>query len=190
MTLPIIKHIYLIISIFHLISFCNISNNPKVGDAIDVLDGVAVYYNGSMTNVAGRNITKDGYNLGLKWQCVEFVKRYYYEIYNHKMPDTYGHAKDFFDKSLPDVAFNYTRGLMQYKNVRHEKPRKGDILIYDAYKNNPYGHIGIIAEVTDSHVILIQQNVKKKTRQKLKLVEYNGIYTIADFDVLGWLRKV
>lgn len=190
MTLSITKHIALIFSIFCLMSFSNILTNPKIGDAIDSLDGISVYYNGTMTHVAGRHVTSDGYNLGLKWQCVEFVKRYYYEIYNHKMPDSYGHAKDFFDKNLGDVAYNASRGLMQFRNVRYEKPRKGDILIYDSYKHNPYGHIGIVAEVNPDHIILIQQNVKKKTRQKLKLVEYNGIYTVADFDVLGWLRKV
>jgi len=104
------------------------------------------------------------------------------------MPNSYGHAKDFFDKNLPDIAFNVNRGLHQYKNVRNVPPQVDDIIIYDSYKGNPFGHIGIIAQVSDDHIIIIQQNVGKKTRQKLKLVEYNGIYTIADFDVLGWLR--
>ncbi|HAW05230.1 MAG TPA: hypothetical protein DCW83_11120, partial [Saprospirales bacterium] len=53
---------------------------------------------------------------------------------------------------------------------------------------NPFGHIGIITEVGDDFVELIQQNIGTKTRQKLKLVKYAGIYTIADYDILGWLR--
>ncbi|OCG61857.1 hypothetical protein [Gilliamella sp. GillExp13] len=61
-----------------------------------------VYYNGSINNVRGRNIAKDGYNLGLKYQCVEFIKRYYYQRFNHKMPNSYGHAKEFFDPSIVD----------------------------------------------------------------------------------------
>ncbi|MFA0963395.1 hypothetical protein AB9P05_16445 [Roseivirga sp. BDSF3-8] len=50
--------------------------------------------------VSGRNLTPDGYNLGLKYQCGEFMKRYYYLHLNHKMPDSYGHARDFFNPSL------------------------------------------------------------------------------------------
>ena len=66
-----------------------------VGQKIDTLQGVYVYYNGGVGNIEGREVTKDGYNLGLRYQCVEFVKRYYYEALLHKMPDSYGHAKDF-----------------------------------------------------------------------------------------------
>ena len=72
------------------------ARSMEIGDKVDSLNGVFVYYNHSVGNVSGRNTTADGYNLGLKYQCVEFVKRYYYENLNHKMPNSYGHAKDFF----------------------------------------------------------------------------------------------
>jgi hypothetical protein len=49
--------------------------NPSVGQKIDSLNGVYVFYNGKVSNVSGRNKAPDGYNLGLKYQCVEFVKR-------------------------------------------------------------------------------------------------------------------
>ncbi|MFN6047371.1 MAG: hypothetical protein ACK45C_05080, partial [Bacteroidota bacterium] len=65
----------------------------SIGDKLDSFNNVYVYYNGSISHVLERNISKDGYNLGLKFQCVEFVKRYYYQYYKHKMPDSYGHAK-------------------------------------------------------------------------------------------------
>lgn len=165
------------------------SIEPKIGDVIDNHLGIPVYYNGkSITNVKGRNVSHDGYNYGLKWQCVEFVKRFYHQKFGHKMPNSYGHAKSFFNKDLGDVAYNSDRAMMQYKNVRYDRPQVNDILVYDSYKNNPFGHIGIVAEVGSDYIYIIQQNVGKKTRQKLKLVEYNGIHTVADFDVLGWLR--
>lgn len=37
-----------------------------------------------------------GYYYGYKWQCVEYIKRFYYEAKGHKMPDSYGNAKDFW----------------------------------------------------------------------------------------------
>ena len=47
----------------------------EAGDKVDELDGVAVYYNGRISNVSGRNTAPDGYNIGQKYQCVEFVTR-------------------------------------------------------------------------------------------------------------------
>jgi len=166
------------------------SDITEVGTAIDHYNGVAVYFNGNQfTNVIGRNTTNDGYNLGLKFQCVEFVKRYYYQIYDHKMPNSYGHAKDLFDKSLNDKAYNVKRGLMQYRNVREYRPKKDDILVYDAHEGNPYGHVAIISKVTDNEVEIVQQNMGKTTRKTIALVNFETYWTIADYNVLGWLRK-
>src|SRR5690625_3985796 len=79
---------------FNIIS--KISNKKKsVRQIIYSLNGVYVYYNGSTNTVVDRNTSLDGYNLGLEYQCVEFVKRYYYERLDHTMPNSYGHAKDF-----------------------------------------------------------------------------------------------
>ena len=182
---------YRILLIFTLfITFQSFTGYGKIGDPIDSYQGVNVYYNGrDFKNISGRNMTLDGYNLGLKFQCVEFVKRFYYKVYGHKMPDSYGHAKDFFDQDIEGYSgFNEERGLMQYKNVGYEPPQEGDILVYGPRPGNPFGHIAIVMEVTDDSVVLIQQNHGTKTRQKLKLVNYAGIYTVADYDIFGWLR--
>ncbi|NNF33674.1 MAG: CHAP domain-containing protein [Saprospiraceae bacterium] len=176
--------IILIGAVFLISSF-----NPKRGDIIDSFNGIPVFYNGSnYKKTSGRSTTPSGYNLGLKYQCVEFVKRYYYEVFNHEMPDSYGHAKDFFDKNLPDVAFNKDRALIQYRNVRNTPPEVHDIIIYGERTENRFGHMGIVTEVTQDSIEFIQQNFGRKTRQKLGLVEFMGIYTVADYDILGWLR--
>ncbi|MBK8698150.1 MAG: hypothetical protein IPN29_00645 [Saprospiraceae bacterium] len=78
---------------------CSSFFSPKIGDVIDMLDGIKVHYNGSsFARSYGRNLATDGYNLGLKYQCVEFVKRYYYYHFDHKMPDTGGNARNFLTK--------------------------------------------------------------------------------------------
>jgi hypothetical protein len=178
------------LALFCLVLLLASFETPRRGDIIDSFNGVVVYYNGSnYKNVSGRNVTNDGYNLGLKYQCVEFVKRYYLEIYHHKMPNSYGNAREYFDKSIGDKAFNSARGLMQYRNVRTFKPEPGDLLIYDSYPGNPFGHLAIITEVGEDYVKIIQQNTGRKTREKLKLVKFMEYYTIADYDILGWLRK-
>ena len=84
-----------------------VTTQLPVGAPLDTLDGVLVHHNGGMNNVSGRNMV-DGYNVGLKYQCVEFVKRYYLEHFNHRMPNSYGHAKDFFDPAIADGMMNPT----------------------------------------------------------------------------------
>ena len=167
--------------------------SPKIsiGQEIDSLNGVVVYYNGSVSNVSGRNTTPDGYNLGLKYQCVEFVKRYYYEYLHHKMPDSYGHAKDFFDKSIADGKFNKRRNLTQYTNPSSSKPKVDDLLIYSGTRFNKYGHVAIVSKVTGNTIEIIQQNpgVAGRSRETFKLNNKGGKWRIENQRIVGWLRK-
>ncbi|MDR2651443.1 MAG: CHAP domain-containing protein [Prevotellaceae bacterium] len=166
-----------------------IKSNYTTGQIIDSINGIYVYYNGDIDNVSSRNITADGYNLGQKYQCVEFVKRYYYEYFNHRMPDSYGNAKDFFDPKLNDGQNNAKRNLVQYTNPSKTKPQKGDILIFDGTIFNKHGHIAIISKVTDAEIEIVQQNSGTKTRQKISFKKTDNKYKLNNNRVLGWLRK-
>ncbi len=164
-------------------------NDIRVGMIIDKYNGVPVFYNGDVGNVSGRSKTRDGYNLGLKYQCVEYVKRYYYYRKDHKMNDSYGHAKEFFDPTLPDKKFNGKRGLYQFRNGSEYAPVAGDILIFDGNKYNPFGHIGIVTKSVGMKIEIIQQNVGKESRASYGLYKSDDKYYVDDADVLGWLRK-
>lgn len=158
------------------------------GQVIDQLNGVKVYYNGSMNNTFGRNVAKNGYNLGLKYQCVEFVKRYYYEFYKHKMPNTYGNAIDFFNPMLKDGEMNNDRNLMQYANPSKVMPKVGDLVVFDKTTFNSYGHVAIVSMVENNQIEVIQQNTGS-SRSTFPL-QLNGENWFIDNDrVLGWLRK-
>lgn len=169
----------------------NFNSERKVGEKLDSLNGVYVYYNGGVDNVVERNTAPDGYNLGLKYQCVEFVKRYYYEHFNHKMPDSYGHAKDFFNSSLLDGQKNTQRNLIQFTNASQTKPKVGDLIVFDSTLLNKYGHVAIISDVTSHSIEIIQQNPGPfgKSRATYKLNKQSGKWLVEDGNVLGWLRK-
>jgi hypothetical protein len=156
------------------------------GAPLDSLNGVVVYHNGGMSAVHGRN-TVDGYNVGLKYQCVEFVKRYYLEHHHHRMPNSYGHARDLFDRTLTDSTFNPARGLMQFTNGGRFMPRVGDIVVFDGTRANPYGHVAIISRTGDREVEVIQQNCGC-TRETYAIDPTDGIWRIDNDRVLGWLR--
>jgi surface antigen len=169
----------------------NLNSNYEVGQKVDSLYGVAVYYNGGVGNVDGRALSKDGYNLGLKYQCVEFVKRYYYEELNHKMPDSYGNAKEFFNSHIKDGEINKQRNLNQYKNPSKSKPKANDLVIYSGTTLNKYGHVSIVSKVTENEVEIIQQNPGPfgNSREKYRLQNDNGNWKIDNERILGWLRK-
>ncbi len=180
----------LLILVFTAILVFKYVDNKK-GEQIDKFNDVNVYYNGNVGNIMGRNITSDGYNLGIKYQCVEFVKRYYYERFNHKMPNSYGHAKDFFNKDLSDGKLNKERALIQFSNPSNKKPKIEDLLVFKETTFNEYGHVAIVSKVTDSIIEIVQQNagIFMNSRETFVLIYENGKWKINDEKVLGWLRK-
>ncbi len=162
----------------------------EIGTPIDSLHHVVVYYNGETSNVTARNISKDGYSIGLQWQCVEFVKRYYYEHFNHVMPTPGGNAKDIFDANLPDAFYNEMRDLVQYSNPSFKKPAIDDILVFDGHIGNKYGHIAIISNVYENKIEIISQNngPDSPPREELKLVFIDGKWKVMNRRVMGWMR--
>ena len=161
----------------------------EVGKELDSFNNVKVFFNGIPTRSLERNLSKEGYNLGLKYQCVEFVKRYYYEYYGHQMPDSYGHAKDFYNPTLKDGEYNTKRDLIQFSNPSLVKTHLGDIIVFKPFIFNSYGHVAIISDIQEDSIEIIQQNVWKKTREKIKLNYENGRWVIDSKRVVGRLSK-
>ena len=192
------KIVYLLIGLIVLLYFSNkvlkkvnFNSNYEVGQGIDSLHNVIVHYNGGVGNVEERN-TVEGYNIGLKYQCVEFVKRYYFEYLNHKMPDSYGHAISFFDPTLKDGAINKQRNLTQYTNPSQLQPKVSDLIIMNKTTFNKYGHVAIVSKVDKNKIEIIQQNPGpfKPSRLAFNLEKnQEGKWQIENKKILGWLRK-
>jgi hypothetical protein len=171
------------------VTYFNLNPTREVGAVVDEFNGVKVYYNGGVNNSEGRNLYRDGYNLGIKYQCVEFIKRYYFERFSHRMPDPYGHARDFFDPATAQGALNGKRALVQYRNGQSEKPRVDDLIVFAPTLFNPYGHVAIVAGVTDLEVEIVQQNPGPfaDSRARFSLLMEGGQWTVSG-GTLGWLR--
>lgn len=163
-------------------------NGLRVGRTLDSYGGVPVFDNGLLFfRSYGKNYAPDGYYFGQRWQCVEFIKRFYYQNRDHKMPDVMGHAKSFFDENIPDGALNVRRGLVQYRNGSTEKPRPDDLIVFTDTK---YGHVGIVTQTGMDFIEIIQQNIIGQTRQRFSLSASNGhFFVTAPRTPAGWLRK-
>ncbi|MEA4925820.1 MAG: CHAP domain-containing protein [Syntrophomonadaceae bacterium] len=161
-------------------------DEAAVSSEIDNYKGVSVYCNGKdIENNFGSHYSSDGYYYGEKWQCVEFVKRFYYDAKRHRMPDVFGNAKDFFDPAVAQGKINHRRGMLQYRNGGNVKPEVDDLLVFTGSK---YGHVAVITSTSTAEVEIIQQNVEEP-RQKVNLREENGHYYLGKTDPpAGWLR--
>lgn len=157
----------------------------KIGEEIDSFNDVPVYYNGTSPSVHGKHYTADGYELGVKWQCVEFVRRYYLETYQHKMPSFEGNAVNYFDESVSDGGFNSSRDLIQFTNNGQRIPTIGDILVF----KGKYGHVAIVTSANQVSLEVIQQNVNKRSRDEIVISKSNyGFEFESRAKILGWLR--
>src|SRR5688572_10701975 len=75
-------------------------NARRIGKVLDSYRNVPVHDNGLVFfRSYGKHYSADGYYFGQKWQCVEYIKRFYFEAKGHRMPDVMGHAKSFFDQA-------------------------------------------------------------------------------------------
>jgi len=163
-------------------------DRKMIGKEIDSYKNVAVYYNGIIyTKAYGKNYSENGYYYGQKWQCVEYIKRFYYQAKGHEMPNVYGNAKDFFDADVKQGELNKSRDLVQYRNGGNIKPKPDDLIVFTDTK---LGHVAIVTEVTSNYVEVIQQNVYGKTREKYELIINKGKYYVGiKRKPTGWLRK-
>lgn len=178
------KSIYLIILLIILILG---TDRFFIGRKIDSYMDVPVYYNGLIFYKSyGKNYSKDGYYYGRKWQCVEYVKRFYYDKFNHEMPNVMGNAKDFFDKKIKNGEINKDRNLVQFWNGQGELPQINDLIVIE---NKRYGHVGIVSKVTESEIEIVQQNAWIKTKEKFKIINNNGKKEVGGSNKpIGWLR--
>lgn len=161
----------------------------KIGDTLDIFNRVVVYYNGNdYTHSQGKNYSEDGYYYGQKGQCVEFVKRFYYEAIKHSMPNVWGHAISFYQRGLKDGGLNKDRNLLQYNDRSTMLPTFNDILVFPISK---YGHVAIVTNVKGNTVQILQQNMRYDARDDAELIQENGHYSIVykGKKAKCWLRK-
>ena len=89
------------------------------------------------------------------YQCVDLFRQYCHDVLNvEQLPSVEG-AKDLINNP----------GKLK---VTHNSYAPGDVLIYDATKSNPYGHVCILVSLLDSDTFIVfEQNGFEQTGAKL-----------------------
>lgn len=158
------------------------SSNVKIGDA----SGIYAYSNGENTGGGGTCGTNSvsGYTTGYKWQCVEYVNRYFYQKFNKKISG--GNANTYYSKAS-------SKGLNSAKNGGTDKPQVGNII---CSAGGNYGHVAIVKEVGSDYIKAVQQNWSCSTGEiklsmSVKSKDGKKYYTVSGFSssypIQGWL---
>ena len=160
---------------------------PKAGDIVTTYRTIPVHSNGDNYTLSyGKHYAANGYYYGQKWQCVEFVKRFYHDAFNHQMPSAWGHAIGYYDPAVLQGKLNKDRGMFQFKNGETISPQPDDLLVFDFA---PYGHVSVISAVRENEIEVVQQNIAGKPRQIYRLDKQDGHFTVvAKNKPIGWLR--
>lgn len=161
--------------------------DSSVGSVIARYRGVPAYQNGNkVAKSHGRHYAANGYYYGQKWQCVEYVKRFYHDALGHRMPSVWGHARDFFDPGTGHGGINPLRGLVQYRNGGDMAPEPDDLLVF---RTGNLGHVAIVTKVTRNSVEVVQQNIHGSPTSVHPLTRRDGRWTVGKDDrPAGWLR--
>ncbi len=164
------------------------------GDEVGEVNGVKSFYNHNFWNEEGyRNTAKDGYDYGLKWHCVEFIRRYYHDVLGHDF-STKGHAHSYFSDTTPDGEKNAERGLVQFRNGSSMSPSVNDLLVFEKHSaNSSVGHVAIVIDVSETSITVAQQNVGTAFTQSFafRKAKNNSTWYLESSEaaILGWLRK-
>jgi len=151
-------------------------------DYVGSFNGVNSYSNGSTSNVSNNYNYSTGINTGMKWQCVEYVNRYYYVIYNQNIRVAGHNANDYFNNATQ-------HGLDAHLNNGTAKPQVGDLLCSNG---GGYGHVAIVREVGSNYINVIHQNWSNSSSDNSKTISLNGNIVSAfgtNYPVIGWLRS-
>lgn len=142
--------------------------------------GVDVFSNGSNFPYFYENECPDFY--GLKFQCVELIQRYYWEVVGR---NTGTGSPAWGIASAYQAWWKHPPEYEAHPNGSGSVPQRGDILIWRPEgRYAPHGHIGIVLALQDDKVVFVHQNSKEggvSTRPW-----YNG--WIDDPYLYGWLR--
>jgi hypothetical protein len=120
---------------------CNYDNNPE--------ETSEEYERSSFSN---------GIYTGMKWQCVEFARRYWIQVYGVVLPPVSWAAHIFKMTTASRLGDYWIVPIRGLPDKGTQPPRKGDLLIYASTPNQRVGHVAVIVEVLPNSIRVAEQN--------------------------------
>jgi len=143
----------------------------------------------------------NGVFYGLKWQCVEFSRRYL--ILNHNITFTnVVNAYNIFeleyftllDNSIDNSIVNSIVPIYKYINGSNIRPHIGSLLIWNKHDDDITGHVAVITKINLDNIEIGEQNYKNikwsnNYSRTLPFKDDNGFHII-DTHIIGWINII
>jgi glutathionylspermidine amidase/synthetase len=155
----------ILIIVLAIIVYNFASRTYKFGDKIGTFDGVIVYSNQRDETNSSEPNYHNGLYTGLKWQCVEFVRRYL----QVKRGITFSDVDSAFE--IPNVQFTTLNGVLVHPT---NELKVGSIIVWSKNLEDKYidGHVAIVTSVTPTGVTVVEQNyIDNKFNRFIKINE-------------------
>jgi len=175
---------------------CAVECVSRYGEVLGVAaPGVPAYSNCSSACVSFEPHLLDGRFLGMKWQCVEYARRWLFTAKGAVFGDV-DVAADGWRRvdALTRVADGSRIPLTAHPNGSPTPPRAGDLLVYgDEYLGT--GHLAVVLRVDPEAgtVEVAEQNYDNRAwpaehARRLDLIERSGRFWVLDSYLIGWKR--
>jgi glutathionylspermidine amidase/synthetase len=138
----------------------------KFGTIVGTFDGVPAYSNqNGQINSDDTNYI----NTGIKWQCVEYARRYLQTTRGI----TFSHVDGAFE--IPSAKFTTLDGASVKKT---NDLKVGSLVIWPKhYKyNSPYGHVAVVSKIMPNGIYVAEQNYDDKTFPRF--IDYDDLKNV------------
>jgi len=126
---------------------------------------IDIFSNGACNHISAEvSVDNKGSYLGLKYQCVEFVRRYIFTKHQINLADRW-RAKDA-------AEWYSNKQAMGLENVEPENSQAGDII---TFTGGSYGHLAIISSVQKDGLMLCGQNFFNDRRDAGLFLDFNTL---------------
>jgi hypothetical protein len=132
---------------------------------------------------------------GMKWQCVEYARRWLVENKHITFADV-EYAYHIWDlKHGEKIDTHEHVPMVKFKNKTSKKPPQlGDLLIYST-ELAITGHVAVVVGIENDSILIAEQNYfnrvwdgKEYARRLLMDNDGEGRYRIVDEALIGWVR--
>lgn len=137
---------------------------------------------------------------GDKWQCVEYARRTWIALYDVYLPNT-PRACDLWDRTYVKRLVDGARvSVAKFTSgVTTHAPAVNDLVIWKHSDAQPFGHVAVVSEVSDTYVRIAEQNAHNDVMwagrcwsREFSLTRHadHGAWTLRDAEdaVFGWMR--
>ncbi len=175
---------------------CQTNCTVPFGDVLGIGTGdVPAYSNCNSDCVFFSPNKKQGTYTGIKWQCVEYARRWLFQNKGVVYGDVDVAADIWAINYVTRIKDDKKIDMTTYPNGSQQAPQVGDLIVYaKAYLKT--GHIAVISDIDEkSHQIkVIEQNYKNTKwpatdyAREIPYIKQDGKYWVLDAYVLGWKR--